>query len=71
MGIKWDVLVNLSTTTHIASKPCGVRGKPVTKSILICSHFHSEIYNGIYNPAGFIYSTYTCWHTWHCCTNSV
>ena len=39
--------------TRIASNPCGVCDKPITKSIVMCSHFHSGIGNNTSSPAGF------------------
>ena len=50
MGKRWAVLVSLSTTTYTALNPYGIRGKPVTKSIMMCSHFHSRIGNDINSP---------------------
>ena len=42
-----------------------VRGKPVMKSIPICSHFQSGTGNGWSNPAGFWCSAFTRLHTSH------
>jgi len=62
MGRKCTNFVSRSTTTHIASCPCGDRGSPVTKSIVTWLHFHSEIDKGTSNPGGFLCSALTCWH---------
>ena len=37
--------------THIALFSFGLRDSTVTKSIVICSHFHSDIGNGWSSPA--------------------
>ena len=71
MGIKWAVSVSLSTTTHIASKLCHIRGKPFRKSIMMCSNFYSEIGSGTNKPGGFICLAFTCWQSWHFPSNSV
>jgi hypothetical protein len=51
IGMKCADLVSRSTTTHIASLPQGVRGKPTIKSIVMCSHFRSGISRGFNKPA--------------------
>src|ERR1043165_5566144 len=43
MGKKWADLVKRSTITQILSKPLGVRGSLVMKSIAMLSHFHTRI----------------------------
>src|ERR1043165_4422261 len=51
--------VNRSTITQIMSQPLGDFGSLVTKSIVICSHFHSGISGCCRRPDGFWYSTLT------------
>ena len=46
-------LMNWSTITHTASCLRCVYGKWVTKSIAICSYFHSATFNGWSSPTGF------------------
>ena len=46
MGRKWADFFNLSTITHITSFPVDPFGNPITKSIVMCSHFHSGISRG-------------------------
>jgi len=41
--LKCADLVRRSTTTHTAFFPFGLRGRVVTKSIVTCSHFYSDI----------------------------
>ena len=61
-GMKCADLVRRSTTTHTALFPFELRGRAVKKSIVTCSHFHSDIGKGCSNPAGLWCSTFTCWH---------
>ena len=44
-GRKWAAFVGRSMITYIALLPLGLRGSAVTKSMVICSHFHSGIGN--------------------------
>ena len=64
-GMKWADLVDRSTITQTALFPYGLRGKAVTKSMVILSHFHTGIGNGCKSPAGFWCSALTCWHIKH------
>ena len=64
-GIKWDALLNLSTTTIIESFKFWFLGSPVTKSRLIISHFQLGMGNGWSNPAGCWCSILTYWHSKH------
>ena len=70
MGKKWTVFVNLSTITQMASYPLDVRGKPLTKSMAIMSHFHSGMGYCCNNPEGLWCSSFTCWQVRHLETNS-
>src|SRR4051812_34496240 len=58
-GRKCATLECLSTTTKMASFPFWVFGKPVMKSILTLSHFHSGIGKGLRVPAGLSCSALT------------
>ena len=53
-AIKCANFVSWSTITHIASCPCGVHGKWVIKSIVMCSHFHLATSNGRSSPADIV-----------------
>ena len=68
-GRKWVDLVNLSTITHMKLYPFCVLGNPSTKSIVMCSHFHSGINKGFNNPDGLWCSILTCWQVRHSATN--
>jgi len=50
---KWVVLVRPSITTQIASCCLIVLDRPIMKSIVICSHFHTSIGRGCNKPPGF------------------
>ena len=63
--MKWASFVSLSMITHIKSWFCCDLGKPITKSIVIYSHFHSGIGSGCRSPEGFWCSTLTCWQVKH------
>lgn len=52
MAKKWVDLINLSIITHMASCFFRVWGKPMIKSVIISSHFHSSISYGDNNPCG-------------------
>ena len=52
--------VSRSTITRTASCPHDVRGKRVTKSILMSSHFHSTTFNDWSNPVSLWCSAFTC-----------
>jgi hypothetical protein len=52
--MKWATLVRRSTMTHIESYPAWVRGNSTMKSISISFHFHSGIFKGCSNPAGYM-----------------
>ena len=54
MGMKCPIFYNLSMTTKMESFLFLLLGRPVIKSILITSHFHSGMGNGCSNPEG-------CW----------
>ena len=69
IGKKCADLVNLSTITHTTSCPLVVLGKPTTKSMEICSHFHSGISIGCRTPAGRWCSALIFWQTRHFSTN--
>ena len=69
-GMKWALLVSLSTTTQIPVLPFLYLGNPSTKSIETLSHFHCGTSNGCSNPPGFFCSAFTCWHTKHLATYS-
>ena len=60
VAMKWADFVNLSTITQIASCPRCVLGSPVTKSIVILSHFYSGMDKGCSKPAGFLCSILIC-----------
>jgi hypothetical protein len=64
-GIKRADLLNLSTTTMMASFYLVDVGNPVMKSMEMVSHFHSGIGRGCNNPVGCRCSTFTCWHSMH------
>jgi hypothetical protein len=64
-GIKWADLLNLSTTTMMASFYLVEVGNLVMKSMEIVSHFHSGIVRGCNNPAGRWCSALTCCHSRH------
>ena len=51
------------TTTMNKSCCRKLFGKPVIKSILIVSHFHSGMGSGYNNPVGCWCSALTCWHS--------
>jgi hypothetical protein len=53
-GMKWASLLNLSTTTMMASFCLVVLGSPVIKSMEMVSHFHYGIGRGCNSPVG-------CW----------
>jgi hypothetical protein len=40
-GIRWTILLSLQVNVQIASYPLGVRGRPVTKSIVTTLHLLS------------------------------
>ncbi|KAJ6847542.1 uncharacterized protein M6B38_277275 [Iris pallida] len=61
--------VSLSTITQMTLLPFCVLGSPDTKSIVICSHFHSGTGSGCSSPAVRWCSAFTCWHTKHFETN--
>jgi len=48
-GTKWAILVNLSKTTRIASKPAAVSGRWVMKSIEMDCHCFLGISSGCRN----------------------
>ena len=52
-GMKWALLVNLSTMTHIHTFPQLDLENPSIKSIEIESHFHIGISKDRSNPLGF------------------
>ncbi|KAJ0555846.1 hypothetical protein HanIR_Chr07g0306861 [Helianthus annuus] len=52
-------LVKPSTITQMVSFPLWDLGKPVTKSMEICSHFHVSISGCCSNPDGLWYSILT------------
>ena len=54
---------NLLTTTMIESCCLKFLGRPVIKSILIVSHFHSRMGSGYNNPAWCWCSALTCRHS--------
>src|SRR3954470_12397558 len=68
-GRKCATLESLSTTTKMASFPFWVFGKPVMKSILTLSHFHSRIGNGLIVLAGLWCSALTRCQTSHSAMN--
>ncbi|MFS8018619.1 hypothetical protein Hanom_Chr15g01394131 [Helianthus anomalus] len=53
MAKKCADLVNRSTITQMVSFPRWDLGRPVTKSMEICSHFHFGISGCWSRPAGF------------------
>jgi hypothetical protein len=59
-GIKWADLLNLSTTTMMASFCLVDVGNPVMKSMEMVSHFHFGIGRGCKNSAGSWCSALTC-----------
>jgi hypothetical protein len=61
--IKWVDLLNLSTTTMMASFCLVDVGNPVMKSMEMVSHFHSGIVRGCNNLLGCQCSGLTCWHS--------
>ena len=56
--------------TQMALQPRGEFGSPLTKSIVIFSHFQSSIGRGCSSPTGLRCSALTCWHYRHRDTNS-
>ena len=64
-GRKWEVFISRSTITQTPSNPACVLGKPTTKSIVMCSHFHWGIYNSWSNSDGLWYSALIYWHVKH------
>jgi hypothetical protein len=64
-GIKWADLLNLSSTTMMASFCLVEVGNPVMKSMEMVSHFHSGIGRGCNNHVGCRCSALTCWHSRH------
>ena len=52
ISMKCVDFVSLSMITHTALIPLIVRGNPVTKSIVILSHFHTGIRRGCNMPDG-------------------
>ena len=60
--IKCDDLVKWSIITHIELFHFVIRENPITKFIMISSHFYFEIGSGWSNPVGFWHTTLICWH---------
>lgn len=67
--IKCPYLLNLSTTTSIASNPVDF-GKPTIKSMLISSQIALGIGKGCSKPAREDAWYLLLWYTWHATTNS-
>lgn len=59
VGIKWSILVNLSTHKEIALYPCLVGVRLTMKSMFTNSHFHSCICKGCNNPLGLVVGVFT------------
>ena len=70
-GMKCADLVSRSIITQIVLFPFGLRGKAVTKSIVTCSHFHSDIDNGCKGPDTRWCLAFTSWQTKHLATYCV
>lgn len=68
IGKNMICFVNLSTITYIVLFPVLLFGSPITKSIVMSSHFHSGIKRGCNPPTCFWCSIFTCWHTTHLAT---
>ena len=64
-GIKWDTLLNLSTTTIIESCYFTILERLVMKPMEITSHFHSGIAIGCNKPPRCLHSVLTCWQSKH------
>ena len=60
--------VNWSTIIQIALCLWNVIGNPITKSMVILSHFYSGIFNGWSNLDGLWCSAFTYWHIIHFAT---
>jgi len=58
---KWALLVSRSTITQIVLRFQTDRGKCVTKSIAMLSHFQTGISNWCNIPPGFLCSTFAFW----------
>ena len=56
--------------TQMALQPRGKFGSPTSKSIAMCSHFHSCIDRGCSSLVDFLCFALTCWYCRHCDTNS-
>ena len=61
IGKKWVDFFSLSIITYIALLLPKDLGSLETKSIMICSHFHSEMGNGCNCPTGHWCLALTCW----------
>lgn len=68
VGIKWAILLRLSTTDRMASKPSLDTGSPVIKSIEITDHLLEGIARGCKRPAGFKDSDFEARHRGHVST---
>ena len=69
-GRKCADLVNQSIITQIESKPRVHLGNPTTKSMVMCSHFYTEIGRLCNKPVGLWCSILTYWQVKHLATNS-
>ena len=63
-------LVSLSIITQMASWSVWARGKPMVKSIVVYTHFHSDMGKDWRVSMGFWCFVFTYWHTKHLDTNS-
>ena len=70
IGKKCADLVRRSTIIQMALQPLGEFSNPTTKSIVMCSHFHSGIGSDCSNSTGLGCFALTCWHCRHYDTNS-
>jgi hypothetical protein len=68
-GMKCVTFVRRPTITYTESLPLGVLGSPLTKSMLMSSHFHSGMGSGWSNPLDFLCSILTRWHMSHYAMN--
>ena len=68
IGMKCVDLVKRSTMTQMTSFLLNVVCNPVTKSMVIFSHFYSHTSNVCIRPEGIWCSAFTSWHIMHLAT---
>ena len=69
-GMKCADLVKRSTMTQMALFLLNVVDNPVTKSMVILSHFHFGTSSGCIRPKGLWCSAFTCWQIMHLATKA-